>query len=52
MGNMLSTLKKMNTTFAKVQLWKQWKKLKERSTADMDEEELKNHPLEEEEGDK
>jgi hypothetical protein len=36
MGDMLSTLK-MSTTFAKVQLWKKWNKLKECSTADMDE---------------
>jgi predicted choloylglycine hydrolase len=45
MGAMLSTLKKMSTTFVKVQLWKKWNKLKERSTTDMNEEELENHRL-------
>jgi hypothetical protein len=37
---MMSTLKKLSTQFAKVQLWN---KLKERSTMDMDEEELQTH---------
>jgi hypothetical protein len=37
MGGVLFTLKKVSTTFAKVQLWKRWNELKECSTADMDE---------------
>jgi hypothetical protein len=40
---MMSTLKKSSTTFAKLQLWKQWNKLKDRSTVNMDKEELKIH---------
>jgi hypothetical protein len=39
----MSTLKRLSTSFANVQLWKQWNKLKNRSTANMDEEELKIH---------
>jgi hypothetical protein len=44
-GGMMSTLKRLGTSFAKVQLWKQWNKLKDHSTANMEEEELKNHHL-------
>jgi hypothetical protein len=40
---MMSTLKKLNTSFAKAQLWKQCNKFKERSTIDMDGEELQTH---------
>jgi hypothetical protein len=35
-GGMMSTLKKINNPFAKARLWKQWNKLKERFTANMD----------------
>jgi hypothetical protein len=44
-GGMMSTLKKMSTSFVKAQLWKQWNKLKDRSTVNMDEDEFKNHCL-------
>jgi hypothetical protein len=43
LGVMTSTLKKLNTSFGKAQLWKQWNKLKDCSTANMDEKELKIH---------
>jgi hypothetical protein len=43
LGVMTSTLKKLNTSFDKAQLWKQWNKLKDCSTANMDEKELKIH---------
>jgi hypothetical protein len=39
---MMSTLKRLNTSFAKAQLWKQWNKSKDCSTANMNEE-LKIH---------
>jgi hypothetical protein len=42
-SDIISTLKKLSTSFAKVQLWKQWRKLKDRSTANMHEEELETH---------
>jgi hypothetical protein len=38
MGGMMFTLKMLNTLFAKAQLWKQWNKLKDSFTANMDEE--------------
>jgi hypothetical protein len=38
MGGMMFTLKMLNTLFAKAQLWKQWNKLKDSSTMNMDEE--------------
>jgi hypothetical protein len=44
-GGMMTTLKKLSTSFVKTQLWKQWNKLKDRSTMNMDEDELKNHCL-------
>jgi sugar/nucleoside kinase (ribokinase family) len=38
----MSTLKRLSTSFvAKAQLWKQWNKLKDCSTVNMNEEELK-----------
>jgi hypothetical protein len=40
MSGMMSTLKKLSTSFAKAQLWRQWNKLKEHSTVNMGEEEL------------
>jgi hypothetical protein len=43
MGGMMSILKRLGTSFAKARLWKQWNKLKECSTTNMDEEELKIH---------
>jgi hypothetical protein len=42
-GGIMSTLKKLTTTFAKVRMWKQYNKLKDRSTVNMDEEELESH---------
>jgi hypothetical protein len=42
-GDMMSTLKKLSNSFAKSQLWKQWNRLNDRSTMNMDEEELKIH---------
>jgi hypothetical protein len=39
----MSTLKKLSTSFAKLHLWKQWNKLKDRFTVNMDMEELKVH---------
>jgi hypothetical protein len=45
MSDILSILEEISTTFIKVQLLKQWDKMKERSTVDMDEEELKKHRL-------
>jgi hypothetical protein len=45
MSDILSILEEISTTFIKVQLLKQWDKMKERSTVDMDEEELKKHHL-------
>jgi hypothetical protein len=42
-GDIMSTLKRLSTSFANAQLWKLWNKLKNRSTANMDEEELKIH---------
>jgi hypothetical protein len=42
-GGMMSTLEKLRISFAKVQLWKQWNKLKECSTTNMDEEEVQTH---------
>jgi hypothetical protein len=38
MGGMMFTLKMLNTLFAKAQLWKQWNKLKDSSTMNMDDE--------------
>jgi hypothetical protein len=42
-GGMMSTLNRLSTSFAKSQLWKQRNKLKERSTVNMDGDELKIH---------
>jgi hypothetical protein len=42
-GCMMSALMRLITSFAKVQLWKHWNKLKNCSTANMDDEELKIH---------
>jgi hypothetical protein len=37
---MMSTMKKLSISFAMAQMWMQWNKFKERSTANMNEEEL------------
>jgi hypothetical protein len=42
-GDIISTLKKLSISFAKVQLWKQYNKLNDRSTVNIDEEELESH---------
>jgi hypothetical protein len=39
----MSTLKKLRTSFAKVQLGKRYNDLKDRFTVNMDEEELESH---------
>jgi hypothetical protein len=39
----LSTLKKLSTSFTKAQMWKQCTKLYDRSTANMDAEELASY---------
>jgi hypothetical protein len=39
----LSTLKKLSTSFTKAQMWKQYTKLYDRSTANMDAEELTSY---------
>jgi hypothetical protein len=36
----MSTLKKLGTLFTRAQMWKQYNKLREANTADMDAEEL------------
>jgi hypothetical protein len=36
MGGIISTLKKLDTSFSMTQMWKQYNKLHEVSTADMD----------------
>jgi hypothetical protein len=43
MGVIMSTLKKLSTSFIKVQMWKQYNKLCDRSTANKDAEELVSH---------
>jgi hypothetical protein len=43
MGGIMSTLKKLSTSFIKAQMWKQYNKLRDRSTANMDAEELASH---------
>jgi hypothetical protein len=42
-GGMIFTLNKLITSFDKTQVWKQWNKLKDCSTINMDDEELKIH---------
>jgi hypothetical protein len=39
----MPTLKKLSTSFAKAQMWKQYNKLQNHSTMNMDEEALENH---------
>jgi hypothetical protein len=43
MGDIMSTLKKLSTSFIKAQMWKQYNKLRDRSTENMDAEELASH---------
>jgi hypothetical protein len=43
MGSIMSTLKKLSTSFTKVQMWKQYNKLQDRSTTNMDEETLASY---------
>jgi hypothetical protein len=40
MGGIMSTLKKLNTSFTNAQMWKQYNKLWDRSAANMDDKEL------------
>jgi hypothetical protein len=42
-GGMMSTLMRLSTSFTKLQLWKQWNKLNDCFTVNMDEEELRIH---------
>jgi hypothetical protein len=39
----MSTIKKLNISFAKAQMWKQYNKLRYRSTVNMDDEVLESH---------
>jgi hypothetical protein len=43
-GGIMSTLKKLSTTFTKAHMWKQYNKLHDRSTTNMNTEELTSHP--------
>jgi hypothetical protein len=43
MGGIMSTLKKLSTSFIKAQIWKQYNKFRDCSTANMDVEELMIH---------
>jgi hypothetical protein len=43
MGGIMSTLKKLGTSFTRAQMWKQHNKHHEANTADMDAEELVSH---------
>jgi hypothetical protein len=43
MGDIMSNLKKLSTSFTKTQMWKQYNKLWNRSTVNMDDEELTSH---------
>jgi hypothetical protein len=43
MGGIMSTLKKLDTLFTRAQMWKQYNKLREANTANMDPEELASH---------
>jgi hypothetical protein len=43
MGDIMSTLKKLSTSFTKAQMWKQYNKFWNRSTVNMDDEELTSH---------
>jgi hypothetical protein len=43
MGGIMSTLKKLCTSFTRAQMWKKYNKLRETNTTDMDVEELVSH---------
>jgi hypothetical protein len=43
MGGIMSTLKKLGTSFTRAQMWKQYNELREANTTDMDAEELVSH---------
>jgi hypothetical protein len=43
MGGIISTLKKLGTSFTMAQMWKQYNKLRTVNTVDMDAEELTTH---------
>jgi hypothetical protein len=43
MGGIMFTLKKLSTSFSKAQMWKQYNKLRDRSTVNMNSEELTSH---------
>jgi hypothetical protein len=43
MGSIMSTLKKLSTSFTKMQMWKQYNKLQDRSTMNMDGETLASY---------
>jgi hypothetical protein len=43
MGGIISTLKKLSTSFTKPKMWKQYNKLWNRSTVNMDNAELMSH---------
>jgi hypothetical protein len=43
MGGLMSTLKKWSTSFIKVYIWKQYNKLWNRSTMNVDDQELASH---------
>jgi hypothetical protein len=43
MGDNISTLKKLDTSFTRAQIWKQHNKLRAANTTDMDAEELTTH---------
>jgi hypothetical protein len=43
MGDIMPTLKKLDTSFTRAQMWKQYNKLRTTNTADMDVEELTTH---------
>jgi hypothetical protein len=43
MGDIMSTLKKLDISFTRVQMWKQYNKLRVVNTAGMDVKELSSH---------
>jgi hypothetical protein len=43
MGSIMSTLKKLGTSFTRTHMWKQYNKLREANTMGMDTEELMSH---------
>jgi hypothetical protein len=43
MGDIMSTIKKLDISFTRVQMWKHYNKLRETNTVDMNVEELMSH---------